>query len=83
MNEYTRLGLEGRHTEAKKIWESLEPVRNAIRDTKPGGKPQAHGKYWQELLGQVGGPVRSPLLQLTQDEKTRTREAFEACGLKL
>ena len=83
MNEYTRLGLEGRHTEAKKIWESLEPVRNAIRDTKPGGKPQAHGKYWQELLGQVGGPVRSPLMQLTQDEKTRTREAFEACGLKL
>ena len=46
-------------------------------------KPQPHGKYWQELLGQVGGPVRSPLLQLTQDEKTRTREAFEACGLKL
>ena len=37
---------------------------------------------WQELLGQVGGPVRRPLLNLTEQEKAATRLAFEACGLK-
>ena len=36
----------------------------------------------KELLGQVGGPVRSPLLQLTDEEKAATRAAFESCGLK-
>ncbi|SFR40562.1 dihydrodipicolinate synthase family protein [Litoreibacter janthinus] len=83
MNEYTRLAFEGKFAEARKLRDSLDPVRDAIKRTKPGGKPQAHGKYWQELLGQVGGPVRSPMLQLTEDERARTREAFEACGLKL
>lgn len=83
MNEYTRLAFEGKFAEARKVRDSLEPVRDAIKRTKPGGKPQAHGKYWQELLGQVGGPVRSPLLQLTDAEKAATREAFESCGLKL
>ncbi len=37
--------------------------------------------HWQELLGQVGGPVRRPLLGLTESEKAATREAFEHCGL--
>ena len=83
MNEYTRLAFEGDFAQARKVRDSLEPVREAIKNTKPGGKPQAHGKYWQELLGQAGGPVRAPLLQLTEDEKAATRKAFESCGLKL
>ena len=63
--------------------DSLEPVRQAIRQSKPQGKPQAHAKYWQELLGQHGGPVRRPLLQLTDAERAQTRAAFEGCGLKV
>ncbi|MEM7302650.1 MAG: dihydrodipicolinate synthase family protein [Pseudomonadota bacterium] len=81
MNEYTKLAFEGKFAEARKVRDSLEPVRNAIKNTKPGGKPQAHGKYIQELLGQVGGPVREPLLQLTDEEKARTRDAFLNSGL--
>ncbi|MEB8386125.1 dihydrodipicolinate synthase family protein [Rhodobacteraceae bacterium KMM 6894] len=83
MNEYTRLAFEGKFAEARRVRDSLNPVRDAIKATKPGGKPQAHGKYWQELLGQVGGPVRAPLLQLTDAEKAATRAAFEGCGLKV
>ncbi len=82
MNEYTRLALAGQHDAARAVSASLQPVRDAFKASKPGGKPQAHGKYWQELLGQVGGPVRPPLLQLTGGEKATIRAAFEGCGLK-
>jgi 4-hydroxy-tetrahydrodipicolinate synthase len=63
------------------VRDSLEPVRAALRRTRPGGKPQASQKYWQELLGQVGGPVRRPMLQLTEAERAAIRAAFETCGL--
>jgi 4-hydroxy-tetrahydrodipicolinate synthase len=54
-----------------------------LRNTRPAEKPHAHQKYWQELLGQVGGFVRQPLLALTDAEKAETRRAFEACGLRI
>ena len=44
-------------------------MREALSSSRPGGKPQAHQKYWQELLGQVGGAVRPPFLQLTEGRK--------------
>ena len=56
-------------------------MREALRGTRPSEKPHAHQKYWQELLGQVGGRVRPPMLELTEAEKAATRAAFEACGL--
>ena len=83
MNDYTRLAFEGNFAEARRIRDSLEPVREAFRASRPPEKPQAHGKYWQELLGQVGGPVRRPMLQLTEAEKAATRAALEGSGLKL
>lgn len=83
MREYTELAFAGRHDEARRVWESLQPVRNALKETRPGSKPHAHQKYWQELLGQVGGSVRRPMLELTEEERAATRAAFESCGLKL
>ncbi|CAN7245201.1 dihydrodipicolinate synthase family protein [Acidovorax sp. Root217] len=83
MNEYTRLAFAGQHAQARKVRDSLEPVRAAFRASKPAGKPQAHGKAWQELLGQHGGPVRRPLLNMTEAELAATREAFAGCGLRL
>ncbi|WP_336071099.1 dihydrodipicolinate synthase family protein [Nitratireductor rhodophyticola] len=82
MREYTDLAFAGRGEEARAIRDSLDPVRKALRDTRPAEKPHAHQKYWQELLGQAGGAVRAPLLPLTDAEKSRTRAAFEASGLK-
>jgi len=82
MREYTDLAMRGEVAKARVVRDSLNPVRQAIRRTRPAEKPQAHSKYWQELLGQAGGPVRKPLLQLTEAEKAATRAAFEACGLK-
>jgi len=82
MNEYTELAFKGEAAKARTVSASLDPVRRALQSTRPAGKAAAHQKYWQELLGQAGGPVRRPLLGLTEAEKTATRAAFEACGLK-
>ena len=83
MRDYTDLAFRGEAAQAKALRDSLEPVRQALRKTRPPEKPHAHQKYWQELLGQVGGPVRAPLLGLTDAEKAATRQAFESCGLQL
>ena len=83
MRDYTDLAFAGKVAEAKVIRDSLDPVRKALSSTRPPEKPHAHPKYWQELLGQAGGPVRRPMLDLTEAEKARTRAAFEACGLQL
>jgi 4-hydroxy-tetrahydrodipicolinate synthase len=83
MREYTDLAFAGEVARARAIRDSLEPVRKALKSTRPHAKPQAHQKYWQELLGQAGGPVRRPMLQLTETEKRATRAAFETCGLTL
>ena len=81
MHDYTQAAFAGDAAEARRISESLNPVRDALKRTRPAEKPHAHQKYWQELLGQVGGRVREPLLELTDAEKAATREACEHCGL--
>jgi 4-hydroxy-tetrahydrodipicolinate synthase len=81
MRDYTDLAFRGEIAKARAIRDSLEPVRAAFKRTRPAEKPQAHSKYWQDLLGQAGGPVRRPLLQMTEAEKQATREAFATCGL--
>ncbi|MBB4261375.1 dihydrodipicolinate synthase family protein [Bradyrhizobium sp. CIR3A] len=83
MRTYTDLAFAGRIEEARAVRDSLNPVRAALRNTRPLEKPHAHQKYWQELLGQVGGAVRPPLLGLTDEERTATRRAFETCGLQV
>ncbi|RID90989.1 dihydrodipicolinate synthase family protein [Gemmobacter lutimaris] len=83
MRQYTDLAFAGKAAEARAIRDSLDPVRHALKSTRPAEKPHSHQKYWQDLLGQTGGRVRPPCLELTEDEKRATRAAFEACGLKL
>jgi 4-hydroxy-tetrahydrodipicolinate synthase len=83
MRDYTDLAFAGEVAKAKVIRDSLNPVREAFRRSRPAEKPPSHSKYWQELLGQAGGRVRPPILELTDAEKDATRRAFETCGLKL
>lgn len=83
MRDYTDLAFKGDIARARTVRDSLDPVREAFKRTRPPEKFHAHSKYWQELLGQAGGAVRRPLLELTDAEKDATRRAFESCGLKL
>lgn len=81
MRLYTDLAFAGKAADAREVWRSLQPVRQALAAVKPPDKPPAHGKYWQLLLGQVGGAVRFPMLELTEAEKAAMRDAFAGCGL--
>jgi 4-hydroxy-tetrahydrodipicolinate synthase len=83
MHDYTKAAFAGEFERARAISASLDPVRAAWKGTRPAEKPHAHQKYWQGLLGQMGGHVRAPLLKLTEREKARTRAAFDECGLIL
>jgi 4-hydroxy-tetrahydrodipicolinate synthase len=82
LREYSLLAWAGRVDEARRIRDSLDPVRNALKMSRTHGTPHAQQKYWLDLLGQVGGPVRRPLVALTAGERERIRVAFEGCGLK-
>jgi 4-hydroxy-tetrahydrodipicolinate synthase len=83
MREYTDLAFAGDVARARAVRDSLNPVREAFKRSRPAEKPPSHSKFWQEMLGQAGGRVRPPMLELTQAEKEATRRAFESCGLKL
>jgi 4-hydroxy-tetrahydrodipicolinate synthase len=83
IREYTDLAFRGDAAAARRIRDSLDPVREAFKKTRPAEKPHAHAKYWQSLLGQAAGPVRRPLLELSEAEKASVRAALAGCGLKL
>jgi len=83
IRDYTDLAMRGEVARARVTRDSLNPVREAFRRSRPAEKFHAHSKFWQELLGQVGGAVRPPMLELTEAEKETTRQAFAACGLGL
>jgi 4-hydroxy-tetrahydrodipicolinate synthase len=82
MRDYTDLAFRGDVARAKAVRDSLNPVREAFKRSRPAEKFHAHSKYWQELLGQAAGSVRPPLLELTEAEKDTVRRAFNSCGLK-
>jgi 4-hydroxy-tetrahydrodipicolinate synthase len=83
MRDYTDLAFRGEVARARLVRNSLDPVRQAFKHSRPPEKFHAHSKYWQELLGQAGGAVRRPLLELTNAEKDVVTRAFEGCGLQL
>jgi 4-hydroxy-tetrahydrodipicolinate synthase len=83
MREYTDLAFKGDAAGARKVRDSLNPVREAFKKSRPPEKGHAHAKYWQSLLGQAAGPVRRPMLELTDAEKAKIRAALDGCGLKL
>jgi 4-hydroxy-tetrahydrodipicolinate synthase len=82
VRQYTDLAFSGDVARARAVRDSLDPARQAFRRSRPPEKFHAHSKYWQELLGQVGGAVRRPMLELTPAERETTRQAFAASGLE-
>lgn len=87
MQKYTELGLQGRFKDAEEVSRELAPLRK-VHDRwmrEPWLKdriiPIAYLKAWTELLGLAGGPVRPPLLQITDEERQALRADLEQTGL--
>jgi 4-hydroxy-tetrahydrodipicolinate synthase len=87
MKDYTSLVFQGQIEEAAVIAQSLEPARKVfekwLRDPWPTRRlvPIAYLKAWADLLGMVGGPVRSPLQQVTTAEREELRQDLASVGL--
>jgi 4-hydroxy-tetrahydrodipicolinate synthase len=87
LREYADLALAGRFDEAAAISKTLDPVRAVShrwimgRWAKNGIIPIAAIKAWSELLGMAAGPVRTPLLQMSDADRTTMRREIEAAGL--
>ncbi len=87
MREYAELALNGRFAEAQAISDTLKPVRQVAHRWLHGRWHDTHVlpiaaiKAWSEMLGMAAGPVRTPLLQMTEQEKRAMRTEIEATGL--
>ncbi|MBI4194103.1 MAG: dihydrodipicolinate synthase family protein [Betaproteobacteria bacterium] len=87
VNDYTRAALAGDMNAATEICRSLNPLRAVLAKWIPGygsagGRMAiAEQKYWMELIGMAGGPVRTPCAGMTEDAKRTMRADLEATGL--
>lgn len=87
VRDYTELALAGRFAEAERISAPLDPLRGVLhhwtigRAHKTKVIPIAEIKAWSELLGMAGGPVRTPLLQLSAAERATLRDELVKVGL--
>jgi 4-hydroxy-tetrahydrodipicolinate synthase len=87
INDYTSAACAGDYNKAIEIARSLNPLRTVLSKWIPGyggagGRvPAAEQKYWMELLGMKGGPVRAPCTELTAEQKQQMRADLEATGI--
>ena len=87
MHDYTVLGLQGRFEEAEAIAKTMQPLRDVafkwLRSRWVTEKviPITYMKAWSEMLGMAGGPVRTPLLQITDKERQALKAELEKTGI--
>lgn len=86
VNDYTRAALAGDMNTATEICRSLNPLRAVLAKWIPGYGSGARfaiaeQKYWMELIGMAGGPIRVPCSEMTAEAKAEMRADLEATGL--
>jgi 4-hydroxy-tetrahydrodipicolinate synthase len=87
VNDYTAAAQAGDYNKAVEIARSLNPLRTVLSRWIPGyggagGRvPAAEQKYWMELIGMKGGPVRAPCAELSAEAKEQMRADLAGTGL--
>jgi 4-hydroxy-tetrahydrodipicolinate synthase len=87
VNDYTAAARAGDYNTAIEIAKSLNPLRTVLSKWIPGyggagGRvPAAEQKYWMELIGMKGSPVRPPCAELSTEQKEQMRADLAATGL--
>lgn len=79
--DFVNLATSGKLEQARPLYAKIWPVKSLSRRwwgrlvARSGGAlPVQMVKYWGELMGMVGGPVRPPLVQMLEEEKQELRE---------
>jgi 4-hydroxy-tetrahydrodipicolinate synthase len=87
INEYVRLIQQGKVAEGWAKYYELKPLRDVwtslysvLWNQQAAEHPIATIKYWMEIMGMHGGPVRPPLRQLTDNDRRAFRTRVEASG---
>ncbi|NDJ15514.1 MAG: hypothetical protein EBY17_30795, partial [Acidobacteriia bacterium] len=77
----------GKFDEAEAIAKTMQPLRDIafkwLRSRWVNEKliPITYMKAWSELLGMAGGPVRTPLINITDQERATLKAEIEKTGL--
>ena len=87
IQEYWELARAGRGAEASRKYYELQPLREVyqtiylvLRDKKAAAHPLPQIKYWMDLIGMAGGPVRPPEPPITEEQKADLRARIESTG---
>jgi 4-hydroxy-tetrahydrodipicolinate synthase len=87
VSDYTRLADEGEIEDARRLHAELEPARAAFDRWMRAPwlerrvVPIAQLKAWLRMMGLPQGPVRPPLLPLTENEEAQLRRELERLEL--
>ena len=87
VHDYTQAALSGDMNKAVSICRTVNPYREVHSrwitgyGRSVGRMPVHEQKYWMELLGMVGGPVRAPCSPMTEEARNRLRSELERTGL--
>ena len=85
IQEYWELAKQGKNVEAAKKYYELQPLREVwqtmyrvLRDKHAAIHPLPQIKYWMDLIGMAGGPVRPPMHQITDEQKASLKARIYA-----
>lgn len=86
LKEYTALALAGEVKKAGELSAALNPLRQAnakwiLTPWDEGRMPIGALKAWMEMIGMAGGPVRPPVVPITDDEREELRGDLKRAGL--
>ena len=85
MADYIARLDRGAITQAEAVAASLAPLRTVFNKwimapLNRGHMPNAALKHWCDLIGMVGGAVRSPIRPLSDQEEQELHADLVACG---
>jgi len=86
IRDYTGLVIAGDVKAAAALSASLTPLRMAnakwiLEPWRLGRMPIAAMKTWMELIGMEGGPVRPPVVPISEEDRDEIRADLEQVGL--
>jgi 4-hydroxy-tetrahydrodipicolinate synthase len=87
IQEYWELAMQGKAAEATRKYNELQPLRDVWKgiyevlwDKKKASHPLPYIKYWMDLMGMSAGPVRPPMVNLSDEDKAQFKARLEASG---